>query len=283
MDCLDCHNRSAHLFKSPDQSLDEALRTDQIDGTLPFIKAKGLELLSGSYTSIDEGEAAIEGLADYYRQEYPEVAASSQAAVQQAIGSITRILEETVFPNQAVGWSTYPNHEGHKDFPGCFRCHDGKHRSADGESIRLQCNICHSIPVVLAPGETAKTDELGKRLLADNEPPSHLASNFIADHRFQAGESCQACHGTVTFGQDDSSFCSNSACHGMEWPQVQLDASPEHPMPLEGKHAEIWCRQCHVDDTKPDPACASCHTRPHEWGDELCDRCHVPTGWKPAR
>lgn len=282
MECLDCHNRNAHLFRSPDDSLNQALRTGQIDRSLPFVKAKGLELLTASYASMAEGQAVIGRLAEYYRENYPQVYEIKQAAIQQAIRAITSILEETVFPNQAVGWSTYPSHEGHKDFPGCFRCHDGKHKSPQGDSVRLHCNICHSIPVVLQPGETPKVEELGKRLLVATEPPSHLASNFIADHRFQAGESCQPCHGPVTFGKDDSNFCSNSACHGVKWPEVQLDAAQKHPMPLEGKHAQLWCQQCHQRERKPDDACASCHPRPHEWGNDTCNECHTPDGWTPA-
>jgi hypothetical protein len=32
---------------------------------------------------------------------------------------------------------------GHTDFPGCFRCHDGSHNSAAGQSITQDCNACH--------------------------------------------------------------------------------------------------------------------------------------------
>jgi hypothetical protein len=28
---------------------------------------------------------------------------------------------------------------------GCFRCHDGKHVSADGKRISKDCNSCHTI------------------------------------------------------------------------------------------------------------------------------------------
>ncbi len=283
MDCLDCHNRSAHLFRSPDRALDEALRASQIDPSLPSIKAKGLKLLTAKWASMAEGEAAIKQLEDYYRETYPQVYESKRAAIQQAVNTITDIFQETVFPNQSIGWSTYPDNEGHKEFPGCFRCHDGNHLSPTGDSIRLHCNICHSIPVVLKVGEAPKVEELGKQLLVAQEPPSHLASNFIADHRFQAGDSCVPCHGPVTFGADDSSFCSNSACHGTKWPQVQLDAARKHPIPLEGKHAQAWCNQCHNGESKPAYICAECHERPHEWGNDQCDQCHTFAGWIPVR
>ena len=68
----------------------------------------------------------------------------------------------------------------------------------------------------------------------------------MADHRFQANDECAACHGEIEFGSDDSSFCANSACHGQAWPEVELDAAFPHPIALEGKHAEVWCHDCHA-------------------------------------
>ena len=42
-----------------------------------------------------------------------------------------------------VKWGTYPNHIGHIDSPGCFRCHDDEHKASDGAVIRQDCEICH--------------------------------------------------------------------------------------------------------------------------------------------
>ena len=44
-----------------------------------------------------------------------------------------------------IKWGTYPNHIGHQDTPGCFRCHDGEHTAADGVSIPQDCETCHAI------------------------------------------------------------------------------------------------------------------------------------------
>jgi hypothetical protein len=44
-----------------------------------------------------------------------------------------------------VGWGTYADNLGHQDFPGCFRCHDGEHKSADGREIRSDCESCHAL------------------------------------------------------------------------------------------------------------------------------------------
>jgi hypothetical protein len=44
-----------------------------------------------------------------------------------------------------VTWGVYPNNIGHTDFPGCFRCHDDAHTSADGRKVSQDCNSCHQL------------------------------------------------------------------------------------------------------------------------------------------
>ncbi|MCP5120739.1 MAG: hypothetical protein GY953_58850 [bacterium] len=50
-----------------------------------------------------------------------------------------------MFPEMEVDWGTYPDHIGHTDFPGCFRCHDDMHNSSDGKTINQDCSACHEI------------------------------------------------------------------------------------------------------------------------------------------
>ena len=42
-------------------------------------------------------------------------------------------------------WDAYPNHIGHSEFNGCFRCHNGNHESEGGRVISRDCNLCHTI------------------------------------------------------------------------------------------------------------------------------------------
>jgi len=44
-----------------------------------------------------------------------------------------------------VGWGTYPRHIGHESSPGCFRCHDDTHATADGRTISQDCSLCHGL------------------------------------------------------------------------------------------------------------------------------------------
>jgi len=276
MDCIDCHNRTAHLFPSPKRALDEALAVHQISEGIPFIKAKGVEVLTGSYGSTEEGLEAIEGLEEFYRTSYPDYYDGHSEEVKQAIQVLQAILVRTAFPELDVTWATYPNSNGHDEFPGCFRCHDGKHISEQGESIRLHCNICHSIPLTVKAGDRPPYVPLSPI----PEPASHIATDWMARHRFEANSGCEDCHGLHEFGSDDGNFCSNNSCHGRAWEWVGLDAAFTHPMELVGRHADLTCNQCHAEATKPETECVACHEQhPHDWGSQECELCHSPLGW----
>ncbi|MCX7827489.1 MAG: cytochrome c3 family protein, partial [Verrucomicrobiae bacterium] len=53
----------------------------------------------------------------------------------------------------------YPDHIGHKDSPGCFRCHDNQHVTADKkQTIKASdCNSCH---IIFAQGSGAELQKL---------------------------------------------------------------------------------------------------------------------------
>ena len=158
-----------------------------------------------------------------YRRLYPEAVENQAGAVDDAVKAMGRILRRSTFEAAGVTWRSFPNNTGHKDFPGCFRCHNGKHLNEEGQSIRLHCNICHDIPIVHREGGPAPVPST--KIPGLKQPPSHLAANFMHEHRFKINSSCAACHGEVKFGRDGGSFCSNPACHGRKWPEVNLNVS----------------------------------------------------------
>lgn len=279
MDCVDCHNRMGHPFLSPSRAIDQALTQGRLDSSLPFIKKELMELLDVSYDSQEAALAAVESFKAQYESKYPEAADSQATAIEQAVETAKELVPLLVFEESGVTWESFPNDGEHKEFPGCFRCHDGKHLSKEGESIRLHCNICHTIPIVVGPGERPPDMPVA----TVQEPDYHLATNFMADHRFQANDECVACHGEINFGSDDSSFCNLSACHGQAWPLVELDAAFPHPIELTDTHAEVWCHDCHEGERKPEFQCANCHEPPmasHFEGD--CQDCHSPEGFEQA-
>jgi hypothetical protein len=66
-----------------------------------------------------------------------------RALLQEAARALHRVYSQNVFPDLNITWGTYPDHLGHRDFPGCFRCHDEEHATEDGEYISQDCDTCH--------------------------------------------------------------------------------------------------------------------------------------------
>jgi hypothetical protein len=283
MDCIDCHTRVSHLFRSPTKAMDDALARQAISSDIPHIKERGVEVLSQSYESTEAGLQAIESLNGWYRENYPDFYSGNQGAAGEAVEEIKEIFQVTVFPNLGVGWQTHPDNSGHQEFPGCFRCHDGKHTSSQGQTIRLECNVCHSVPEVVEADMTAPVLSIDK----PGEPPSHKDSNWLARHRYAFDATCAACHDVSNpGGADNTSFCSNSACHGVEWKYVGLDAPAiralVEPPPVPGSGEALAvphpiaprtdCQVCHASNAVipyPDD-----HTG---YEASLCIQCHEPT------
>jgi hypothetical protein len=147
MDCIDCHNRPTHPFAgSAERELDRALGFGEIPTTLPFVKRQAAALVKSAYPTQDAAKAAIATeLSRFYQTNFPEIFRTSRAEVDHAIRGIQRVYERNVFPTMRVTWGTHPNNIGHVDFPGCFRCHDDAHRTADGQAIRQDCELCHKM------------------------------------------------------------------------------------------------------------------------------------------
>jgi nitrate/TMAO reductase-like tetraheme cytochrome c subunit len=221
MDCMTCHNRIAHLLDAPANAVDKVLASKLLPASIPFIRARGVELLSGRYESTGEALQAIDTLDAYYRDNYPEFYADGKAQVMSAISVLKQLYEFGNYPEHHLTWTTHPNNIGHRDSPGCFRCHDGQHIGPDKTVIRLECNLCHSIPQVVRPGEI----EPILRLTTGIEPATHLDSTWIARHHTKFDSTCANCHDVRNpGGTDDSSFCSNSQCHGVNWKFAGFDA-----------------------------------------------------------
>jgi len=166
MQCVDCHNRPTHTFDLPDRALDKALALGDLPVTLPYLKKNGLELLKAEYrTSQEASEKLPVSFVSFYQQNYPDLYAKRSQDIQQASQAVLAIYNRNVFPDLKVSWGTYPNNLGHTDFPGCFRCHDGSHATADGKAIKQDCDVCHQ-PLAMdeASPEILKTLGLEERI-----------------------------------------------------------------------------------------------------------------------
>jgi hypothetical protein len=192
-----------------------------ISPTIPYFKQNAVEVLERQYPDMDQARNAIKGLRNYYNANWSEYYAAHGAEVDAAVDELIAMYERMVFPTMDVSWTSHPDNLGHKDWPGCFRCHDGKHVNAENESIRIECNLCHSIPVK-SPAD-GSTPSLA--LAESFEPETHIDTNWISRHRFAYDGTCEGCHDVSNpGGTDDSSFCANSSCHATDWKFAGLNA-----------------------------------------------------------
>ena len=149
MDCIDCHNRPTHAFELPENAVDLRMSRGTISTDLPYIRKKAFELLKADYPDRDTAKSRItEGITSYYRTTYPDIYNNKRALVEQAADGVAAIYLRNIFPDMKVTWGVHPNNLGHNDFPGCFRCHDGSHTSADGQTISNDCSACHNLLAV---------------------------------------------------------------------------------------------------------------------------------------
>jgi len=148
MDCIACHNRITHSIPTPEKAVDQAMSKGLISSDLPFVRENAINLLDQEYADTESANESFQDFIQIYSDEYPDVYAENQGEIILAIATLEDIYSQIAYPEQELDWETHPDNLGHKNSPGCFRCHDGKHLSNTGEAIRLECNVCHSIPVI---------------------------------------------------------------------------------------------------------------------------------------
>ena len=159
MDCIDCHNRPTHAFELPEGAVNKQMAAGLISPELPFVRKKAVELLKAEYPDRDTAHRRIvEDLNAFYRSNYPDVFNSRRALVEQSAESVASIYLRNIFPEMRVSWGVHPNNLGHRDSPGCSRCHDGSHTSSDGKTITNACTACHSLLAVKDENPKVLTD-----------------------------------------------------------------------------------------------------------------------------
>ena len=267
VDCVVCHNRPTHIYKSPDLTMDQALVAETIDSDLPYIKRLGVQLLTGDFSSHEEAAKRIrEEIWAFYRSEYPDRETELGPAILQAAEVIIDIYNNNFFPEMSVSWKEYPDNVGHWIFPGCFRCHDGKHVSEDGRTIRRDCEICHTMP------ESAPSTHWTEAVPAGTEWDSWHPWDLKYQH---AEMNCDVCHDG---GLPPARDC--ATCHE----QKGVSNYDENV-----GMGDFECSECHLDEQKVQPImeCLDCHdgelTELHvdveDHFDAGCLTCHMPHTW----
>ncbi len=187
MDCIDCHNRPSHQFKAPYRSINEALFFKTISVTIPDIKTQLLELFEAEYPDQDSAIIQIQAhLRKYYKENHPRYLENNQSTFDSALVEIEKIYRGSIFPDMKARWDAFPDNIGHLISDGCFRCHDGKHVSPQGDVITRNCKSCHLI-IEQGPVDEMESNTQG----LDFKHPSDIDEEWKT-------ENCTECHSGET-------------------------------------------------------------------------------------
>jgi hypothetical protein len=272
------------VFLPPETAVDKAMEGGNIPPGLPWVKKLAVDALTRDYRDEKDVHQAIrESIEGYYARNYPKVE-KQKKLVDKAIEALTTIYDQNVFPSMNVNWTTYPNHIGHRNWPGCFRCHDGFHRTASGETLVNSCSVCHTAP------QRGPLLPLGATALAGKEPWHPLPLNGIHGrilcnlcHRagYRPPDSCASCHKLSESAPMMSGGC--DICHlkeGEVKPLAGCTSCHETLGGMHGKaaHVEAGCTTCHEPHmwkvTTRD-TCLACHDdRKNHHAPTFCGKCH---------
>lgn len=248
LDCIDCHNRTAHYIPYPEQAVDKAISDGLLSRDLPFIREKAVALLQTPYATQAEAFAAADALSEYYSAQSIETVSKDkkEKMVAEAIKTLKDLYTTSNFPYMNLTWDTNPNNEKHNPSMGCFRCHDDKHvvisaNGGEGETISAKCNQCHTVPI------TGRGNEMliESPVIVGGAPDSHTDFRWTIEHRTTTEaqkQDCYQCHGQA--------FCNNGACHNLSHPEDMLFT---HANEYRDKgeqvcytcHQNIFCTRCH--------------------------------------
>jgi hypothetical protein len=146
MDCIDCHNRPSHKYRSPSVYFDKIMLTNEVMNEIPFIKKTTMGVLRNNFPSKDTAFMQIrEGIINFYKSDFGDFFKKKSALIDQSIASLQKAYSENSFPGMKVTYDVYPDHIGHLESDGCFRCHNDSFISDNGRKITRDCNLCHTI------------------------------------------------------------------------------------------------------------------------------------------
>lgn len=244
MDCIDCHNRVSHLFRSPDELLDSALSDSSIDDSLPFIKREAMKAIGTPSPGLQKAYAKAESLEDFYKQNYPLVYEEKKANIVRAVDKLKEIIKLTSFPEMLVDWTTHADQSGHNRPPDEFmdewnvKFNDWQTNKSEG------CFRCHG---TLIPIENVSSANVGVgNGVNDNSQLVSALPNNDPIRKNTLDASCNLCHYTLS---ESTSPVPSSIPH----PTEKLED----------------CLLCHGSSSvKPVP-------EDHPWStDEVCTTCH---------
>ena len=146
MDCIDCHNRPAHIYRPPTRSVNHLMALGWIDPTLPSAKDLSVFVLETPYSTAAIATDSIKiAINEFYASNFPALRQTKSKEIDRMITEVQGVYAKNYFPAMNTNWKKFPDNIGHMYFLGCFRCHDGKHVAENGKVLSKDCNSCHAI------------------------------------------------------------------------------------------------------------------------------------------
>ncbi|OGP08264.1 MAG: hypothetical protein A2048_07270 [Deltaproteobacteria bacterium GWA2_45_12] len=150
MECVDCHNRPTHIYKSAEEAVDFGLLSKKINPEIIGLREDGLKALKKGYASREEARSELgQYLMGLQTERNQEQANLFSKDIQVAGDYLLEQYMGNVWPNMNIDWGTYKSHLGHEyelEGYGCFRCHDDEHETKKGKVISQDCDFCHDDP-----------------------------------------------------------------------------------------------------------------------------------------
>lgn len=169
MDCLDCHNRPSHNYKSPSSFFDQAMSSGNISNSIPEIKLLAMGIMQKQYPTKDSAMMAIkQQVLSFYEKNYPDFLSTDVEKLNQATDALQEGYSNNIFPFMKAQWTAYPNYIGHIESNGCFRCHNNSFTSEAGRVISNDCDLCHDIKAQGSPDNMSYA--VGDSSLVFNHP-----------------------------------------------------------------------------------------------------------------
>ncbi|NQU88623.1 MAG: hypothetical protein HQ541_23005 [Mariniphaga sp.] len=186
----------------------------------------------------------------------------------------------------------------------CSDCHDDYHNNQFlKNNIKPDCSDCHSVQNFTSSNYTIEKHNL----LDFKLNGSHLATPCFQCHKKEdkwsfrnIGSGCTNCHENVHQNYIQEKYFNNGSCNNCHnetaWNLTDFDHK-KTDFPLEGKHADVSCRQCHYSEKKGisvqhfkelNQNCVTCHPDIHyyqfvENNKTDCGKCHTNENWKPEK
>ena len=183
MDCIDCHNRPSHVFKSPEYIMNHLLYAGSVNPEIPNIRSIGSKALIGDYKSSAEADKKMEEFILNEYKDNEDMTPELKSDLDKAIKAIQARYHENFFPEMKTRWDVHFSNIGHKTNLGCFRCHDDNHKTEEGKVIRRDCNHCHLIVAQGEQGSEAMFDPRGLEF----EHPEDIGEEWMETN-------CSECH-----------------------------------------------------------------------------------------